>query len=122
MRFTKEVLREYAKSGEDLGKWNGIRVRTCSRNELDLNSKIFWILWDLNSAVVKEGMIYGYLTPNGEVEQLEKPVRFKKEEKKEEDSDDVMRKTHQEVDCLCADIFGFNWEKWLSAEGKFMGF
>ena len=103
-------LKEYAENGKDLGKWNGIRVKVCAFKDYDSKSKLFWVIYDMNSAVVKDGMIYGYMTRNGEVELVEKliPLNWKEEEKEEED----MKKIHRGIDEICMKVFSFSEEIW----------
>lgn len=92
MDYSFENLKYYAKYEKKLGSWNGTPVYAISENDLkkkyksekfvsDLN---YWIVYDSNNRLVKDGRLYGWIDKWGQLEQLDTPETWIKITKKVE--------------------------------------
>ena len=94
MDFSFENLKYYAKHGKQLGTWDGVPVHAISENELkkryenmdSISDWNYWVVYDCNNRLIKDGMLYGWIDKLGQLETLNTPqVWFKKLEKRTEE-------------------------------------
>lgn len=95
MDFSFENLKYYAKYSKNLGALNGVPVYAVSENELkkryekmnSISDWNYWIVYDGNNKLIKDGKLYGWIDKLGQLERLnvpqtwfEKPAREEKRE------------------------------------------
>jgi hypothetical protein len=92
MDLSFENLKHYAKCEKQLGTWNGVSVHAISENELKkryekmnpISDWNYWIVYDSNSRLVKDGILYGWVDKWGQLKTLNTPqIWFEKKKTKE---------------------------------------
>lgn len=95
MDFSFTNLKYCAKYEKQLGTWDGVPVYSISENELkkryekmdSISDWNYWIVYDCNSRLIKDGKLYGWIDKWGQIERLSIPQTwFEKVKKKVEKS------------------------------------
>ena len=121
MKYDYITLHSWAKIGKELGKWRGISVYACAKKDLmiqDMNT--LFIVYDDGNALVMGGRKYGYVTLNGTVEELDKPIAYWIEEEKkvaskrevsneEVEMDNILARIGREVSALLLECVNGEW-------------
>ncbi len=78
MAYDYTTLKFAARKEEALGKWNGVPVYAISKNDLSESNKAwYYIVYDDNNALVRDGYRLGTVGENGNVTELARPTRYK---------------------------------------------
>lgn len=95
MDFSFEHLKYCAKYEKQLGTWDGVPVYAISENELkkryenmdSISDWNYWIVYDCNNRLIKDGKLYGWINKWGQLEPMgtpqiwfEEPIRGKRRE------------------------------------------
>lgn len=111
MDFSFENLKYYAKYEKQLGTWDGVSVYAISENELkkryenmdSISDWNYWIVYDGNNKLIKDGKLYGWIDKWGQLERLNTPqVWFEKKVKK------PVKEEKREAD-IFEDCFDTSW-------------
>jgi hypothetical protein len=70
-KYDYNALKAAATAGDRIGGWKGWDVYTCSKYEYDPSSSCFWVIYDDDKKLVREGMIYGSITSNGTINEVD---------------------------------------------------
>jgi hypothetical protein len=69
--FDFNSLKKAWRSVDVLGKWNGVPVYACPKNQLrNVSQQYFYVVFDDNNALVMDGRRYGTVGPSGTVTEL----------------------------------------------------
>lgn len=83
MAFDFNSLRAAWRSDEVLGKWNGVPVYACPKNQLrNVSQQYFYIVFDDNNALVRGEYRYGTVSSTGNVTELSSPKPYSYPEEK----------------------------------------
>ena len=83
MAFDFNSLRAAWRSDEVLGKWNGVPVYACPKNQLrNVSQQYFYIVFDDNNALVRGEYRYGTVSSTGNVTELSSPKPYAYPEEK----------------------------------------
>ena len=87
MKFSYNELKIASKNGDQLGKWKGYNVFTCTKNELnEMGSGVVFIVYDDKNALVRKvsdtWRIFGYVSEDGHVTELNSPLIYTIKEQK----------------------------------------
>jgi hypothetical protein len=75
--FDFNSLRAAWRSDEVLGKWNGVPVYACPKNQLrNVSQQYFYIVFDDNNALVRGEYRYGTVSSTGNVTELSSPKPY----------------------------------------------
>ena len=111
MDFSFEYLKYCAKYEKQLGTWDGVPVYAISENELkkryenmdSISDWNYWVVYDCNNRLIKDGMLYGWIDKWGQLDPLTIPQTwFEKKTKK------PIREEKKEVD-IFEDCFDTSW-------------
>ena len=75
-KYDYNALRDAAQQQKRIGGWKGWDVYTCSKYEYDPSSSCFWVIYDDDKKLVREGMIYGSITSNGTINEVDSPYAY----------------------------------------------
>lgn len=79
MIFKREVLEFFEAYEEDIGYWNGTRVKVISKKNLKKTiPRLYYVIYDDRNLLYKAGYVYGVVGDKGKVREFEKPVRYGK--------------------------------------------
>ena len=77
MAYDYTTLKLAAQRDEPLGKWNGIPVYAIAKEDLyDSNRTWYYIVYNDNNALVRDGYRLGTVSPQGNVTELTKPAKY----------------------------------------------
>ena len=78
MAYDYTTLKLAARREEPLGKWNEVPVYAIAKEDLYSRSsaKHYYIVYNDNNALVRDGYRYGTVSPQGNVTELNRPVRY----------------------------------------------
>lgn len=114
MDFSFENLKYYAKHGKQLGTWDGVPVHAISENELkkryenmdSISEWKYWIVYDGNNKLIKDGKLYGWIDKWGQLERLNTPQTWF--EKLEKRAEEPIRGVRREVG-IFEECFDTSW-------------
>jgi hypothetical protein len=67
-KYDYNALRDAAQQRKRIGGWEGYDVYTCSKYDYDPSSSYFWVIYDDDKVLVREGQVYGTISSNGQVD------------------------------------------------------
>ena len=77
MAYDYTTLKLAAQRDEPLGKWNGVPVYAIAKEELyESNRAWYYIVYNDNNALVRDGYRLGTVSPQGNVTELTKPAKY----------------------------------------------
>lgn len=77
MAYDYTTLKLAAQRDEPLGKWNGVPVYAIAKEDLyDSNRTWYYIVYNDNNALVRDGYRLGTVSPQGNVTELTKPAKY----------------------------------------------
>lgn len=111
MDFSFENLKYCAKYEKQLGTWDGVPVYSISENELkkryekmnSISDWNYWIVYDGNNKLIKDGKLYGWIDKRGQLERLGTPQTWFEKKTKE-----PIREEKREAD-IFKDCFDTSW-------------
>ena len=78
MAYDYTTLKLAAQRGEPLGKWNGVPVYAIAKEDLyNSNRAWYYIVYNDNNALVRDGYRLGTVSPQGNVTELTKPAKYR---------------------------------------------
>lgn len=90
MAFDFNSLKAAWKSDAALGKWNGVPVYACPKNQLrNVSQQYFYIVFDDNNALVRGEYRYGTVSSTGNVTELSSPKPYTYPEEKRTSTPEV---------------------------------
>ena len=111
MDFSFEHLKYCAKYEKQLGTWDGVPVYSISENELkkryenmdSISDWNYWVVYDCNNRLIKDGKLYGWIDKWGQLERLSTPQTWFEKKTKE-----PIREEKREAD-IFKDCFDTSW-------------
>ena len=68
-KYDYNALKIAATNGSRIGGWKGYDVYACSKYDYDPSSSCFWVIYDDDKVLVREGQVYGTISSNGQVDE-----------------------------------------------------
>ena len=68
-KYDYNALRDAAQQQKRIGGWKGYDVYACSKYDYDPSSSCFWVIYDDDKVLVREGQVYGTISSNGQVDE-----------------------------------------------------
>jgi hypothetical protein len=81
-KYDYNSLKVAATAGNRIGGWKGYDVYACSKYDYDPSSSCFWVIYDDDKVLVKEGQVYGTISSNGQVDECTPYAYFIPKKKK----------------------------------------
>jgi hypothetical protein len=75
-KYDYNALRAAATSGSRIGGWQGWDVYSCSKHDYDASSKHFYVLYDDDKKLVREGYVYGSINSNGTINEVDRRYEY----------------------------------------------
>ena len=75
-KYDYNALREAAQQRKRIGGWQGWDVYSCSKHDYDATSKYFYVLYDDDKKLVREGYVYGSINSNGTINEVDRRYEY----------------------------------------------
>ena len=75
-KYDYNALKIAATNGSRIGGWQGWDVYSCSKHDYDASSKHFYVLYDDDKKLVREGYVYGSINSNGTINEVDSPYAY----------------------------------------------
>lgn len=68
-KYDYNALKAAAHEHLRIGGWKGWDVYSCSKYDYNPSSSCFWVIYDDDKVLVREGQVYGTISSNGQVDE-----------------------------------------------------
>lgn len=75
-KYDYNALREAAQQRKRIGGWQGWDVYSCSKYDYDATSKHFYVLYDDDKKLVRQGYVYGSINSNGTINEVDSRYEY----------------------------------------------
>ena len=75
-KYDYNALKTAATSGSRIGGWQGWDVYSCSKYDYDATSKHFYVLYDDDKKLVRQGYVYGSINSNGTINEVDRRYEY----------------------------------------------
>ena len=75
-KYDYNALRAAATSGSRIGGWQGWDVYSCSKHDYDAAEPHFYVLYDDDKKLVREGYVYGSINSNGTIHEVDSRYQY----------------------------------------------
>jgi hypothetical protein len=91
MRFDKVTMQLAEENNQTLGIWNGIEVKSCSKENLEDRDtgKCYFIVWDDGNRLVRNAKCFGEVSVDGDVNEYKSSKIYKYSKRKEKVLDEI---------------------------------
>lgn len=76
VKYDYNALKIAATHGIRIGGWQGWDVYSCSKYDYDASSKHFYVLYDDDKKLVREGYVYGSINSNGTINEVDRRYEY----------------------------------------------
>ena len=75
-KYDYNALKAAAYEHLRIGGWQGWDVYSCSKHDYDATSKHFYVLYDDDKKLVREGWVYGSINSNGTINEVDRRYEY----------------------------------------------
>lgn len=76
-KYSRYELKKAAAEGRRIGGYQGYDVRCCSASAYQKNDRDFFVIYDDGNKLVRNGWVYGSITENGNVHEVDSIYEWK---------------------------------------------
>lgn len=75
-KYDYNALKIAATNGSRIGGWQGWDVYSCSKHDYDAAEPHFYVLYDDDKKLVREGYVYGSINSNGTINEVDRRYEY----------------------------------------------
>lgn len=75
-KYDYNALRAAATNGSRIGGWQGWDVYSCSKYDYNAAEPYFYVIYDDDKKLVRKGLIYGSISSNGTINEVDSPYAY----------------------------------------------
>ena len=75
-KYDYNALKAAATSGSRIGGWQGYDVYSCSKYDYNAAEPHFYVLYDDDKKLVREGYVYGSINSNGTIHEVDSRYQY----------------------------------------------
>ena len=75
-KYDYNALKIAATNGSRIGGWQGWDVYSCSKYDYDATSKHFYVIYDDDKKLVRQGYVYGSINSNGTINEVDSRYEY----------------------------------------------